>query len=647
MSRRPSLRAPSAHLAAWSWLALIHAALLALRLPGELPRATWLQAQGFVVAHTLAIGVALSLAFGVWAWLPQRRTGFGRLVAVLVGWPVLAFLMAEDFSGPITRLPPSIPPTVWLALLGLGATMGLLASFEVGRGFARPGFWWGGLVAVTGVTVVNAHVLPLAYPGLHLWVALASGLFLAATFTEASGSAVSGSRRLLVVGWLCFVGVAAAGFIARPSNRTLLELSYQPVALLMPFIAPHFTERSSPFHIPSNQREWFVDRSRARAVRPTAGNPLPKDALVVMLGIDSLRADVLSDENNRARLPTLFRLRDSGVWFKNARSPGTSTAPALASLFSSRYYSQLYWTTYTKRKPEVFPHSDSSPRFPELLSERGVRTVTVDTAGWLLNEFGIVRGFQDEVSARVRGYPSAADAGSKLRAKLAAQTSGPSLAFIHFLDAHAPYAAGGRAGTPFERYLRSLASVDLELGRWVEFIRQKGLGERVVWVILSDHGEAFGEHGLTFHANSLYEELLRVPLIISAPGLTPGVSDVPVSLIDVGPTMLDLFGVPTPGVMMGQSLLPLLLGQRATLTRPILAEAQLKRALISANGAKVIHDTRRKTWEVYDLTLDPKEMDNLAERDGDHHSDVRGALSAFFAVHTHRREGYEVPFRKW
>src|SRR5207244_4054631 len=90
-----------------------------------------------------------------------------------------------------------------------------------------------------------------------------------------------------------------------------------------------------------------------------------------------------------------------------------------------------------------------------------------------------------------------------------------------------------------------------------------GLADRTIVVLLSDHGEQFGEHGLHGHANSLFDELLHVPLIVRAPGLVkPGlrISNT-VGLVDVLPTVLDLLNLPPARWAQGRTLMPLLLGK--------------------------------------------------------------------------------------
>ena len=130
-----------------------------------------------------------------------------------------------------------------------------------------------------------------------------------------------------------------------------------------------------------------------------------------------------------------------------------------------------------------------------------------------------------------------------------------------------------------------------------------------------------------------------------AKNLPPRVVDEPVSLVDIGPTVLDLFGAETPASFMGQSLVPFLRGESPTLTRPILAETRMKRALVLRDGTKVMVDDRSRTLEVYDLAVDPGETQSLAD-DPAHLFPSLSLLRRFLAAHTLRREGYVTPYRR-
>jgi arylsulfatase A-like enzyme len=162
---------------------------------------------------------------------------------------------------------------------------------------------------------------------------------------------------------------------------------------------------------------------------------------------------------------------------------------------------------------------------------------------------------------------------------------------------------------------------------------------------MADHGEAFGEHGRLRHATTLYDELLRVPLLVHVPGVTPQRVTAPVSLMDLGPTVLDLMGQSTPGHFLGQSLVPYLRGLEPVLSRPIVAEGRGKQALLLPDGRKVIVDNRSYTLELYDLGADPGEEHNLAD-DGAQIAEPLGLLRAFFEAHHSRRPGYAPHFRR-
>src|SRR5262249_20606833 len=138
---------------------------------------------------------------------------------------------------------------------------------------------------------------------------------------------------------------------------------------------------------------------------------------------------------------------------------------------------------------------------------------------------------------------------------------GPLFLFLHFMDAHYPYDAAGAEGAPFEAYLREVALCDAAIGRLIDALKTEHMWSRTALIVASDHGEAFGQHDTPYHGLTLYEELVRVPIVVRVPGDTRRTVDAPVSLIDVGPTILDLFRQRTPGAFMGQSLVPFLRGE--------------------------------------------------------------------------------------
>ena len=164
-------------------------------------------------------------------------------------------------------------------------------------------------------------------------------------------------------------------------------------------------------------------------------------------------------------------------------------------------------------------------------------------------------------------------------------------------------------------------------------------------IVSADHGEAFGDHQTFEHAKTLYEELLHVPLLVMSPRFSPRKVEERVGLVDLGPTLLDLFQAPTPATFNGQSLVPLLMGKDVVFTRPLLAEGRLRTSLTEQDGFKVIEDPRRKVVEAYDLVADPGETRNVFDTEPGRSDAALAKLRAFFDARRLRDGGYEAPYK--
>lgn len=157
-------------------------------------------------------------------------------------------------------------------------------------------------------------------------------------------------------------------------------------------------------------------------------------------------------------------------------------------------------------------------------------------------------------------------------------------------------------------YYASVAFMDAQVGRIMDELEALGLKENTAVVFLSDHGYHLGEHGF-WQKSNLHEEVVRVPLILSVPGMTPGRSESIVELVDVFPTVADLAGLPIPDSVQGTSLVPVLKNPNA----------QVKPGALSFHNG---HSLRVPGWhyiryndgseELYDARMDPHEFDNLA-----------------------------------
>lgn len=401
---------------------------------------------------------------------------------------------------------------------------------------------------------------------------------------------------------------AVASLVIRPKNAVMVQLLSQPGAVIAPFsVGLHDRSPVEATLSAGASARWFDDRSKVAAVPPTEPAVGIDQPVVLLITIDALRADVLV-EKNRAQLPNLMSLQDRGVRFTQARTAAPETLVSLVAVMTGRYYSDIRWE-HVKGVSKQVPHKDTSTRFPAVLSGAGVRTVHVEPFPSYNDKNGIMRGFDESAFPRNNRSKPMMNVFIK---KLEQHSGGPLFMFMHLIDPHAPYNRSSKKGTDFERYLGEVGLADRAIGRLLDIIQKRGLTERTILIVSSDHGEAFGEHNTHFHAVTVYDELLRVPLIVTGPGLKPHAVDTPVSLIDLGPTVLDVFGQPTPGAFFGESLLPALLGRPFSPTRPVGAESDIgKQTLIFTDQRKIIWDRKRSIAELYDLNDDPKELKDL------------------------------------
>lgn len=567
-------------------------AVIMLQLLGyELERTAWSHFGGrlhlpLLAFGTLIFGLSIPLALGIGDWATRRKSA--HIGAFVLGLAVIVgqhFLLRDDYAG------------LHGALAWFGASL-----------VAMPLAVWAELV----VSKWRAHTRKMT-----LIFAIAAGLF--GLFVSPSATVRAELFRV--------PGTIPAWVLA----TILWPLPGEPRAALPPEAA------NSPYFQP--QRE---EKPRSPTMPPLLTGQAP---VVVLITIDATRADVVERAENEQMFPTFAQLKREGVYFTHVTSAGSQTAVALSALFSGRYSSQLEWGEHGSGTLRfVYPAPDRTLRFPELLSARGITTATWSSITFLANEFGVTRGFGEEtVVVKGREHAAAEQIITPLLDRLNRVADEPFFAYAHLTEPHSPYDRGGKQGSPWQRYLREIGVADKYVGQvWKRL--QERFPQRGFLIVSSDHGEAFGEHGITKHSKTLYEELLRVPLFVSGPGIRARHIDQHVTLVDLGPTILDIFGVDTPAMFMGQSLVPLLAGNEVRLDRPILAEGRLRRVLYWGD-LKVIDDPRRKVVEAFDLQHDPRELRNIFDKQRVRVLPVLAALRQFFEVHRLQHEGYEMPYK--
>ena len=204
--------------------------------------------------------------------------------------------------------------------------------------------------------------------------------------------------------------------------------------------------------------------------------------------------------------------------------------------------------------------------------------------------------------------------------------------WIHFFEPHEPYEnwAGHDFGPrDIDRYDSEIAYTDAAIGRLVAYFDRQRPG--TIFILTADHGEAFGEHNARYHGSSLYDEQIRVPLIITVPGSPAQVVRGPVELVDVAPTILGLLDIPIPIRMRGTDLGPWLGAASAPPDRLGHAFAELEDTrMVAAPADKLICETKQGFCEYYDLGADPGERENAVDKNPARVAVLRGELEAWF-----------------
>ena len=201
----------------------------------------------------------------------------------------------------------------------------------------------------------------------------------------------------------------------------------------------------------------------------------------------------------------------------------------------------------------------------------------------------------------------------------------PFFLWTHFIDPHHPYRH--LPGTPdfgpkaVDRYDSEIAFVDQQIAAILAALDRTGLADSTIVAIAADHGDEFKEHGNYYHSKNLYNQVLRVPLIIHVPGAPPRVVGAPVSLADLGPTLIDLVGLTGPEGQNGRSQAAAVLGSGDPVTRPVLSELipgdGVERNLLAMTLGcdKLIWDRQANTYQLFSICSDPDDSTDRATRE--------------------------------
>ena len=375
---------------------------------------------------------------------------------------------------------------------------------------------------------------------------------------------------------------------------------------------------------------------------------------VIIILVESLRPDVLVSFGGRKEvMPELDRLARRSQLFLNNYTQASHSNYADSCILSSQY-------PLRARHYHLYPKNPLYPRvlIYDILSGLGYRSAIISSQN---ESWGQMRNFLDTGNLDLfldaenydgPTYVPRADTGfanfikgSKRAGKIDdrftidralnwinADTK-PFFAYINMQNSHVPYEVPAdfpRRFSPAKLdfqikfndfpkdrveevrnvYFDSLAYVDRQIGRLFEYLERKQLLDKTIIVVSGDNGQAFFEHGFAGHANKLYDEVLRVPLLIFVPGLEPKAYDLLSQHIDVPPSLLELLKLPPHPNFQGRSLF-----EKAPVKRNVYLVVQSPLAhqyALVTDHRKLIFDYRTKRTNLYNLHADPGEMIDLA-----------------------------------
>ena len=388
---------------------------------------------------------------------------------------------------------------------------------------------------------------------------------------------------------------------------------------------------------------------------------------VIIVTADTLRGDMLSSFGHpHLQTPNLDNLAKRSVRFSRAYTNITTTVPAHASLFSS-----LYPMDHGADSNRSFV-SDEVQMLPEVLRSAGWFTGAILNMPWLNPTVSnITQGIEFVNPGNLERSADQTTSLANAFLEEHGNTQKPFFLWVHYIDNHTPYKAPGKFSRMYypsgkdpkavhikslqrtwsafpkthqnnvhvdkwlsgitdieyviSQYKGSVSWLDQQLKPLFQTMSQKNLWENTIFVFTSDHGESLGEHNLWFCHGGLFEPTVRIPLILYYPGVPKNlaISD-PVDLVDIKPTILSLLRLPIGQELRGDDLIALINGTQISYSEVLLQHTgNSLRGLVTRHYKFITHLKNQDEYpfypiekgkiELYDLSSDPDELNNLAQ----------------------------------
>ncbi|MDX2021655.1 MAG: sulfatase-like hydrolase/transferase [Deltaproteobacteria bacterium] len=573
----------------------------------------WDQIGGVRRAELFALGAALGAGAGVaaacvTAMVAAAVTAVARrfhkahwapaVWAPLLLAPVLWFAAFAAFAGPKARtIPGHVLLSVALFVIGLAGCGG----FALAVTHIKRGRWQWPLLALACLFAlgwVNANVLPRLYPWFHTSLAifaLALGLLAAWLWPRPKRA-----RGLVIATLVVVLAPLAVSYHALTTSRQIRFALFDKTAALSAY--------AKVLPLPSAKRVAVPRASTPEALAqalPTG--PKRPGADVVLITIDALRPDHVGAYGYKRRTtPSLDALAAQSTRFERAYTQAPHTSFATTSMLTGKYYPTLL----------RLKAGEGGDPITTVLRRYGWRTAAFYPPAVFFVDGEKLASFRDSAFGFEYVKVEFLDAEGRLeQIKSYFDTVKPEHAFlwVHFFEPHEPYEQ--HEGFAFgsgdkDRYDSEVAYTDRAVGKLVAYLRSTR--PNAVVIVSADHGEEFDEHGGRYHGSSLYEEQVRVPLLVHVPGLPPQVVNGQAELLDVAPTVLGLLDIPIPVRMKGTDLGPWLAGAPGTALPSAFAEVEDKRMVVH-DQKKLICARESTVCQLFDLAADPSERRDLID----------------------------------
>lgn len=350
---------------------------------------------------------------------------------------------------------------------------------------------------------------------------------------------------------------------------------------------------------------------------------------ILLITVDALRRDHVGAYGyHRPTSPRIDALAAQGVRFSNAYCSAPVTRLSVPVLHTGRNLGEITWDH------TVYPDAmrDNVYTVAEVLNaELDFKSVAFITNRYMGKKRGWTQGF-DEINDEFvlpeetynKSVPTSEGLSVAVSQWIEQHADRRFFVWVHFMDPHKDYnqheASPEFGDSDLDRYDSEIWYTDRAIGGLLDKLVELGINDKLAVVLLSDHGEHFGEHGEGGHGSTVFEEAVQIPLIIRSPGFQQSVASCLVGHVDVAPTLLNLVGIDGSRYgMSGASLLPDMMGKPCTENREIVSELRFGkmrhpelRALIGQRW-KLVTDVRLGTYQLYDLASAERERRDVSD----------------------------------